>query len=274
MKRPQPRQPGHLAAYVILLFIALGLMLSIRYCSSPPAGTPKQHRASGGDTIDVAIAYSPMTLYRFADTLGGFSYDMLRQMAPAEGLTLRFHPVTSMEQSLRGLSDGLYDLVVADIAKTADFDTAYAFTDDVYLDNQVLVQRRDSAGNVEVASQLDLADRKVWVEASSPAAMRLANLAAEIGDTIRVVTDASYGSEQLFIMTALGEIPLAVVNARIARILAADYPQADISTGISFTQFQSWIVRSSDAELLRRVNSAIARFKATPAYASLGQRYR
>ncbi len=275
MKELEKKRGSQAMLLVVLLLCVISLMLSLRHCSRPPSGSEKQHIASGGDTIDVAISYSPMTLYRYDDTLGGFSYDVLRLIAADDsaGFVFKFHPVTSLDDALNGLESGLYDVVVADVAKTADFDSAFVFTEDVYLDKQVLVQPRDTAGNVIVNNQLDLAGRQVWVEASSSALLRLTNLSDEIGDTIHIISDKDYSSEQLFIMTALHEIPMAVVNERVARKLSADYPDVDISTGISFTQFQSWLVRAADHRLQQRLDSAILRVKSSPAYEDLSIRY-
>ena len=273
MNRPVKKGGAQIALYAGLLLFVVLAMTGLRYCSNPPAGAEKERRESGGDTIDVAISYSPVTLYRYADTLGGLGYDMMRALSAQDGFVFKFHPVTSLEQSMKGLEDGLYDLVVYDTAKTADTDERFAFTEPVSFDKQVLVQRRDSAGNVPVGSQLELARKRVWVEAESPAILRLKHLSAEIGDTIFVEPVSDYTSEQLFIMAAIGEVPLAVVNESVARKLAGEYPQVDISTGVSFTQFQAWLMRSDDSTRLHRLNQSIVKFKSTPAYTALISKY-
>lgn len=272
MYRSTGKKSGQLLLYMILLLIVAGIMASLKECSSPAGATDKEVRASEGDTIDVAISYSPMTLYRYGDTLGGFSYDMIRLIADSTGMVMKFHPLTSLEKGIDGLNSGLYDLLIADVAKTKDFEGKVGFTTDVYLDRQVLVQRKDTAG-VLVGNQLDLGGKKVWVEAESPAYLRLKNLSSEIGDTIFIEPVSDYNSEQLLMMTAVGEIDLAVVNAMIADKLAADYPQIDVSTGISFTQFQTWLTRPDDSTFLKRINADIERFKASPAYGDLKRRY-
>ena len=74
-------------------------------------------------------------------------------------------------------------------------------------------------------------------------------------------------------MTALGNIPRAVVNENIARHLTAEYPQLDISVPISLNQFQVWAVAPGDSILLDSVNSWLLQFKQTAAYDSLTTRY-
>lgn len=273
MKKLKGIGTGRLSLYLGLLLAAFITMWLIRTCSIPSPFSKAGTKPSGGDTLDVAIDYGPMSLFTYDDTLGGFNYDMIRGMATANGLKVKFHPVTTPGSSIEGLENGLYDIVVSDIAATAEASENVVFTEPVYLDKQVLVQKKDSLGNAEVSSQLDLAGREVWVTSGSPSAMRLRNLSAEIGDTILVKEDLDYGSEQLVMMVAVGDIPLAVVNEKTALRLAGEYPGIDVSTAISFTQFQTWALRKKEMELTDSVNSMIKRYKQTDGYKDLLRRY-
>ncbi|MCM1483488.1 MAG: transporter substrate-binding domain-containing protein [Muribaculaceae bacterium] len=267
IRRLKPKSKWWFTLYAGLLLIAL------RVCTSERPTANTSDVPSGGDTIDVAIEYSPLSLYRYNDTLGGFNYDALRLMAAAEGLHVKFHPITSIDAALDRLDSGRFDLIVADVPVTSDYKSKYAFSEPLYLDRQVLVQRMDSNGAVTVPDQLSLAGLHVWVPKSSPAIVRLRNLGAEIGDTIYLNDSTGYGSEQLFILTSLGDVDYAVVNEKVAKRLASHYKNVDISTEVSFTQFQSWLMRPADSVLTSLMDSAIVRFKHTAAYDSLCIRY-
>ncbi len=263
-----------MALYLALLLFAVLAMVSIRTCSSSSKswrGYLSEH--SDGDTIDVAIEYSPLSLYRYADTLGGFNYDILRSIMTENRVRFKFHPMVSLSRGLEGLEDGTFDVIVADMPMSADFMENFVYTEPVYLDRQVLVQLRDSTGRKPIESQLDLAGKEVWVPANSPIGSRIRNLASEIGDTIIVMQDDEYGSEQLFLLTATGEIGLSVVNERVAKALVKDYPNVDIGTDVSFTQFQSWLMRKDDGAMTDSINSMIVRFKNSDVYKSLVKRY-
>ncbi|MDE7452030.1 MAG: transporter substrate-binding domain-containing protein [Paramuribaculum sp.] len=255
-----------------LFFFVIILMVLLRTCSSNRHGLAEKKR-SGGDTIDVAIEYGPLSLYRYDDTLGGFAYDMLRQIEEMEGLTFKFHPVMTLNEALKGVDDGYYRIVVAAMPVSATLRSRYASTVPVFLDRQVLVQLKSDNDSVAVRSQLDLAGKQVYVMAGSPVAERLHNLSSEIGDTIYVLEDPVYGSEQLFILAAMGEIPRAVVTERTARSLSEDYPDADISTAVSFTQFQRWLLGSQDSVLKHKLDSIITDHKEKPYYKKLEKRY-
>ena len=98
-------------------------------------------------------------------------------------------------------------------------------------------------------------------------------MAKELGDTITVLTDPEQSSEHLAIMTALGQIKHAVVGEAVARRVARQYPQLDISTPISLSQFQVWAVAPGDSALLDTLNRWIDEFKATAEYRRLAEHY-
>ena len=74
-------------------------------------------------------------------------------------------------------------------------------------------------------------------------------------------------------MTAIGEIKQAVINEKVAQKLAKKYPFVDISTDISFTQFQPWIVNKNDSILHDSLNSWIQTIKLNQYYNSLSNKY-
>lgn len=267
---------GKLSLYVTLLVVVVIAMFMLRNCSSPkPTPSNTLSNASGGDTIDVAIEISPLAYSMATDTVGGFQYDMLRLIASEHNLKLKFHEFVPLKYALDGLDNGTFDIVVADIPSTTEFKEKYLLTEPVYLDRQVLVQRKDSlTGVAPISSQHQLAADTIWVVAGSPFISRIRNLSQEIGcDTIYIEQNAEYSSEILIIMTALGEIKQAVVNEKIAKAMLRDYPQIDINTKISFTQFQSWALNHSNPTLLDSLNLWIAEFKTSPAYTKLLSRY-
>lgn len=240
--------------YLLLLLIAIGLMIGLRQCSARNL-PERSEKVAGGDTINVAIEISPMGVTTLGDTLGGYYYDLINKLASKHGRPLKFHPFTQLQTALTGLDEGRYQLVVSDIPITSELKNRYRFIQAGEIDRQVLVQRRDTTGEVECATQFDLAGKHVTVPHNSPFISRLRNLSHEIGDTIYVTEDPQYSSEQLIIMTALGEIPNAVVSARVATPLLRRYPDLDASLEISLNQFHGWAMSHRDSTLQREIAS-------------------
>ncbi len=240
--------------YVLLLTVAAGLMIGMRQCSMKGIGE-RHEPIAGGDTINVAIEISPMGVTTVGDSLGGYYYDLIRQAAAKHGHILRFHPFTQLHTALEGLDEGRYQIVVSDIPATADMKERYLFVQPGEIDKQVLVQRKDSMGMVPYASQFDLARKHITLPHNSPFISRLRNLSHEIGDTIYVTEDPQYSTEQLVIMTAIGEVDNAVASARVAAPLLQRYPNLDATLEISFNQFQGWAMLPKDSLLHREMES-------------------
>ena len=260
---------GNIFIYLILIAIVIGAMAALRHCIN---GSMDNNNAPD-TSINIAIEYSPLSLYTYDDTLGGFGYDLLRLIEKRSNHKFIFHPVVTLESTLTGLDKGTYDMVVAQFPATKDNQSRYLFSEALYLDHQVLVQLKDSSGNIAAKSALDLVHDTVYVVKGSPMRSRIENLSREIGDTIYVAEDADYGPEQLFLRVATGEIEFAVINKSIAERLAKHYNNVDYATGISFTQFQPIILRKNDTILCDSLNHWIKNVKLSSEFKSLQSRY-
>lgn len=232
-----------------------------------------QIKAARGDTIDVCIEYSPLSCYMYDDTLGGFEYDLLRMVAAQGNVKFKFHPAVTLEKGLEGLKNKEYKILAAQYPMTAEAKNNYIFSYPIYMDKQVLVQLKDSNGNLKAKSQLDLCKDTIYVVKGSPMENRLRSLSREIGDTIFIKEEPEYSAEQLVIMVAKGLIRYAVVNERQAEEISASYPNVDIGTSISFSQFQSLTLPQGEEKLRDSINSWLSAVKTKPAYKTLYNRY-
>ena len=274
LKKLSQVKKWQLALYAGLLLVVIVLMICLKKCNndnlSVASHTTTEH-ASGGDTIDVAIEYSPMSYYAYGDTLGGFTYEFLTLLSDSCKVPLKFHPVVSLKAALEGLDKGIYDVMAAQFPVTRENKQHYLFTSALYLDKQVLVQR--NTDGLAIQSQLDLAGDTVNIVKGSPMRDRIISLSREIGDTIYVISDSIYGPEQLFLMVSTGDIKFAVINESIARKMALSHPNVDISTAISFSQFQSLTLRKEDRDLCEKFNKWIDQTKKLPEYRPLYDKY-
>jgi ABC-type amino acid transport substrate-binding protein len=108
---------------------------------------------------------------------------------------------------------------------------------------------------------------------NSSSIYRLQNVIFEIGDTIFIKEVEKYGTEQLIAMIANGEIDYTVCDESIAQAVIKNFPQIDIETAVSFTQFYSWGVKKSNTALLDTLNAWIDEFTQTPAFEKLVKKY-
>ncbi len=260
--RPLETRRPRMGALVVLLALAVPAMVFIYKSTHRSQATfIYEWTKSGGDTLDVAIELNPGVYRVIGDSAIGRDYELLRRISRQHGVPMKFHPFVPLRHAMEGLDQGRYDVLVASMPSTTNLKDYFLMTEPVYLDREVLVQRLDSAGLPTVTSQIQLGGDTVWISNDSPIAARIENLSREIGDTIYIKQDPRYTAEHLIILVNSGVVPLAVVNESVAKAMKGDYPQIDISTPISFTQFQCWAVSKSNQALCDSLNHWIANTK-------------
>lgn len=264
---------GRVSVIVTVVIIALACLGVARRCGTDSSTLTEKYERPGGDTLSVAIEMSPLTYTLRNDTAEGFDYQIIKYITAAHDVPVRFCPIAQLDKAFQGLYDGEYDLVVASMPATAKLKEYFPMTNAVYLDKQVLVQRADTVNGPRITEQKQLMGDTVWIASGSPFRTRLRNMSSELGDSIFIESSPKYSSEHLAILTALGEVKQAVVNEAVARHIARQYPNLDISTAISFNQFQCWAVAPGDSALLDSLNTWLGQFKETPAFRHLADKY-
>jgi membrane-bound lytic murein transglycosylase MltF len=218
--------------------------------------------------------YNAISFYADGDTVSGFNYELIEAFARDKGLEVEITPEMSHDKRLQGLSEGAYDVVAYDIPATSLLKDSLLLTIPIVLTRQVLVQRKAGQdSSTYIKSQLELAQKTLYVAKGSPAIMRIHNLGNEIADTIYIEEIGKYGTEQLMAMVAHGDIDYAVTDETVAKAYIASFPQLDMNTGISFTLFYSWGVNKQSPALLDSLNTWLKAFTQTKEYKRIYQKY-
>lgn len=270
---PVPIGGRRILVMTLVLVLATAALLLAGKCShrntSPFGG--EMPEKSGGDTIDVAIEISPLSYFADKDSISGLDYELLMDMSRRYGRAVKFHPFAPMAYAMRGLREGVFDVIVSSLPSVNSLKDSLLLTRSVYLDREVLVQRKADTAFVHRAE--DLARREVWIADGSPLAERIHNLAEEIGDTVIVRTRPGYTAEHLVLLVGSGDIPNAVVNEGIAKRMCKADTTLSSSTPVSFTQFQVWAVSPENKDMKATLDTWIREYRRTPAYGALLSRY-
>ena len=261
VSRPKLR----LFRYLVPVIVVLAFISSFRQCGKQekPAGHPRDYAAIAKEgIIRVATEYNSISFYVDSDTVSGFHYELIQAFARDKGLKAE-------------LSEGRYDVIAYGILATSKLKDSLLLTSPIFLNKQVLVQRKETGENdsLYIRTQLDLAQRTLHVVKGSPSILRIQNLGNEIGDTIYIKEIDKYGSEQLISMVAHGDIDYAVCDESIALAAADSLPQIDINTAISFTQFYSWAVSKQSPALLDSLNTWLDKFQKEKEYQKIYKKY-
>lgn len=265
--------------YLLLLIVAIVAMILLRTSMKGSRNTfmaPRDYNEiiSSGE-LNVVTDYNSIGLYASGDSLQGFQREMILALEKEWGIKVNLFLENSLDENLEGLLTMRYDLVARNIPVNIKLKDTFAFTNPITLNKQVLVQRKQEYNDsVEpIRQHLDLAGKTIRVANDSPVILRLNNLSHEIGDTIFIVEDPTYETEQLVMMVASGDIDFTVCDEKMAIRLAKVLPEIDIETDISFTQLESWAVRKDSPVLLDSLNSWLDRFRTTPAFKRIYRKY-
>ena len=254
-----------LILYAFLLIVAVVTMVQLwRLNQRPQEIGPRDYPEIKEEGILRMITeYNQSGYFVSGDTVQGFQYELSQAIAKLSGLEVQTHLEMSLAKSFEELSDNKCDVIARNIPITSEMRENYLFTEPIVLNKQVLVQRTAEANNGQapIRNQLDLAQKTLY------------SLGREIGDTIYVVEDELYSTEQLMIMVAKGDIDYAVCDQQIARMTQKKLPEVDILTDVSFTQLQSWAVRKDSPVLLDSLNSWLQQIKDSGLYDQIYKRY-
>ncbi len=227
-------------------------------------------------TLRATTEYSAIGYYVDHDTLAGLHYELIHAFARDKGFALQLTPEMSFERQIDGLHNNTYDLIAGSILITGEQrDSLLSFTTPILSSRQILIQRKPTptdSGHISIP--LQLGGKTVYVPQGSPVIYRLKHLGDEIGDTIHIAQIERYGAEQLMAMVAHGDIDYTVCEEGVALTLADQYPQLDLNTPVSFSQFYGWAVPTTSQALLDTLNTWLNQYKQTPAFRRLLEKYR
>lgn len=264
-----------LIVYVVILISVIITMISlwnVKNKNIQPRDFPEIQKEN---ILRMVTEYNKSGYYIEGDTIEGFQYDLSQAIAQLAGLEVQTHLEMSLDKSFEELNNNECDIIARNIPITSEIKEKYLFTDPIVLNKQVLVQRIATAnkGKEPIRNQLDLAQKTLYIPKDSPASLRIRNLEHEIGDTIYIIEDELYSSEQLIIMVAKGDIDYAVCDQQIAKISKEQLPEIDIDTDISFTQLQSWAVRKDSPILRDSLNSWFNQLRQNGSFDKIYKRY-
>ena len=219
--------------------------------------------------------YNAFSFHAQEDTVSGFHYELIQAFAKSKNLKVDIIPEMSLEKRIQGVESGEYDILANNVLKTSNRKDSIQYTHPIFLSKEVLVQRKpkDENDSSYIHSLLDLGSKTLHLVKNSSSIYRIQNVIFEIGDTIFIKEVEKYGTEQLIAMIANGEIDYTVCDESIAQAVIKNFPQIDIETAVSFTQFYSWGVKKNNTELLDTLNAWIDEFTQTPAFEELVKKY-
>ncbi len=211
----------------------------------------------------------------------GYQYELLQDLTRHLDIRLEMVVSNDLEETFNCLRMGDCDLIALNLTVTKERKKKFDFTIPHSQTRQVLVQRKPegwehmSESEIErnlIRNQLELENKKVYVQQNSAFYVRMLNLAEEIGDTIDII-DVPDEAEILIMQVAEGQIDYTVSDENVALVNQTYYPNLDVQTAVSFPQNLAWAVNTEADELRKEINVWLSEYKRTVRYAVIYNKY-
>lgn len=235
------------------------------------------------DTLTAILNNSSTGYFIYRGQPMGYEYELLSLLAKDLDLRLQIRLSSDIDEAISMLNNGEGDIIAFNMAVTTHHQQAVSFTEHHNEVRQVLVQRKPENWHImkrhEIEDQLirnplDLDQQTIHVQRNSAYAIRLENLAEEIGGKINIVQEEpGMDAEALIRKVADGTIDYTVADEDVALVNATYYSNIDVKTPISFPQKIAWATRSNAPKLLHAVNDWIQRMKKQTDYYVIYSKY-
>ena len=217
--------------------------------------------------LTALVAYSGTSYFLYKGRPMGYEYELLEKLAEHFELELELKVSKNLDLMLEELNSGAIDIVAHGLAITKDRQKDAAFTDYLYLTNQVLVQRKPAnwrkmnwsmSQKEMIQDPVELLGDTISVRRNSSYYKRLLHLSDELGGDIIIDTlDGNISTDEIIKMVADGKIKYTIADSNLANINASYYPILDVSVPISNSQRIAWAVHPEAEGLLDATNAWI-----------------
>ena len=265
---------------ILLSLISLVWVTGVSSCKKEAKTTQingtENKKENTTDTLKVGTLYSPTTYFIYRDEAMGYEYELAKQFAESEGMTIEMTVAPEFPALLKMLKSGQIDLIAARVPMTAEYNGEVRFCGPEDQTRQVLVQKAEGNGTSEFIDDVtELIGKYIYVEKDSKYYARLENLNEEIGGGIRIqVYEAdSIVTRDLIEMVARGDIPYTISDNDIALLEKTYYPNIDVDLVVSLEQKSSWAVASDNAALAEKIDNWCRDIDSNKEVQSIHRRY-
>ncbi len=168
---------------------------------------------------------------------------LIDYLKASKGLLVTLQQENDRSAALDKLLSGDVDLLADKIVLTLRIDTSkFAFLNEEYCEPIYLVQRADS---LSLKTQLELANKDVYLPKSSELKLFVEHLSREISEPVNIKFDELYTTEQLILKVLDAKIDYTLCSAEEAKYYSEKFPELDFTLPISFSLRRGWLVRKS-----------------------------
>ena len=233
--------------------------------------------------LKALVTYSATSYFLYRGQPMGYEYELLQRMGESLGLDIDIEVTKDLDQMIEQLNNGKVDLIAHGLTITTERKQKAAFTDYLYLTQQVLVQKKpDNWRKLSWAETqkslihdaIELIGDTVSIRKNSSYFNRIKNLSREIGGVIHIDTlDGNLSTDEIIKMVVDGKIKYTIADENLAKINASYYPILNIDVPVSFSQRIAWAVRENSPKLKNALNKWIKKERKNAEYYVIYNKY-
>ena len=212
---------------------------------------------------------SPETYFLWRGELMGFDYDLMKEFANRQGLTLQVIVAQTFDEMIQLLEEGRGDVIAAGISRTDERKTKHTFSIRYNRVDEMLVAHRDSP---EITTKESLRGRSIHIRQTSAFWTTGQELAKRYGTTL-VPVDESISTEMLINQIANKEIDLTIADSNLVAIEMNFRDDIVAPMVLNETIPWAYIVRQNNSQLLNELNAYIRKEYRQTFYNVIKQKY-
>ncbi len=210
----------------------------------------------------------------------GFQYELLEMFADYLDVSLEIVVEPNVYKALQYLQQKKVDLIAMELPVVTDDMFELAYTDPIYNDYQVLIQRkpenwhRNPSYKKEMINDLTgLSGKTITLPPNKQGQFYLSDLQHVTGNQVNIIGEDT-GSVTEFVQDVSdGYIDYTIAFESTAKALMLTYSNLDAHTRISPEIGISWVLRKGAVNLLEEANNWISEMKSSKQFTSVYRKY-
>lgn len=193
------------------------------------------------DTVRVVTLYGPSSYFEYKDTVMGYDYEMMEALAGEHGFAVDWIVAGSLDDAIAMVNADSALIIASDVPDKSEYARRVRLCGPNDYTEHVLVQ---PPGDTVMVDVNQLAGHTVYVQKGSKSEAELEKLNDKLGNTIaiRPVDPDSLATEDMLAAVAHGDIRLAIVDSKTAKLNRTYYPDMNITMAISEPELARWAV--------------------------------
>jgi len=265
-----------LSAIIKNITYTLSLLLCLASCKTKkeepliiPAPTTLEQIDQRG-VLNVCSYYNTTDYYVYKGIPKGFHYELVKDFANYLGVKLNIEINPNIEESIRKLNEGKYDLIAMSLAVTDAREKQVRFIHPLFNTCRVLVQHKSDSIVQDIRA---LRGKEIFIQEGTSNTHLLRQLSDSLQLDLKITELENRTYEDILLKVENGELPFTVIDKNVAQIAAQYMKHIDYSLQLAPDSPVAWAVAGNAALLNEEINAWLDSIQKSEKFNVLYNRY-